>query len=90
MCHVLLISTSNYDPVDTGSLPQYNPHSIHKHRVCRGREDISFLDLTRVFGSEESAVYVDTCYHMKELGYEIMIAEIAKHIAPPTRRRPKQ
>ena len=55
------------------------PMLIEAGRVL-AREGVPFSDLTRVYESEERAVYVDTCCHFNELGYKILIAEMAKRM----------
>jgi hypothetical protein len=63
-----------------GGLVRHNyPMLIEAGRVL-AEEGIAFADLTRVFESEQRPVYVDTCCHFNELGYEIMIAEMAKYM----------
>ena len=55
------------------------PKLIEAGRVL-AREGVPFSDMTRVFESEERVVYVDTCCHYNKLGYEILIAKMAKRM----------
>ena len=43
-------------------------------------DGVPFVDLTGVFAAEERTLYIDNCCHFNELGYEILIAEMATHI----------
>ena len=75
-----------YDPGWSGveRIPQG-----YSHLVDRGAElqvsGVRFVDLTRVFESEDRTVYSDTCCHVNQLGAELLATSIAASIAEQLR-----
>jgi len=50
---------------------------------------IHFLDLTDIFLNHDETLYKDTCCHLNENGYEIVVAKIVEYIKSNTELRPQ-
>jgi hypothetical protein len=65
-------------PYRAGVLAGY-PHLIRMGAELR-RRDVRFHDLTPIFRPYKEALYVDSCCHVNERGYEIVAREIGRVI----------
>jgi len=66
-------------PYCQGVLQGY-PLLIEKGKELKAR-DIPFYDLTRIFVDEDEILYADSCCHLNERGYDLIIEEIVRKMS---------